>query len=151
MSKVVVSFILFISLMSNADINKSIKNASKTFNVPEKLLYEIAFVESSMRENPPIRWNKNGTYDVGLFQINSVHWFDMCKEFNVMELNGNSLCAAKLLSIHMKYKHIDPYWVARYHSKNYNKKLIYWNKLVLARKYLKNKIYKIFKEEYDKT
>lgn len=91
-------------------------------------LTQIAYVESRFNQSA-IRKNVNGTIDIGMFQINSVHWNTTCKEFDVTKLEGNSLCAAKLLSLHKISESKDPNWVARYHSKTPSKKLIYANKL----------------------
>lgn len=47
--------------------------ASARYNVPVDLLYAIARVETGNRYNLVSRPNKNGTYDIGLMQINSSH------------------------------------------------------------------------------
>lgn len=47
--------------------------ASAKYNVPVDLLYAIARVETGNRTGVVSRSNKNGTYDIGLMQINSSH------------------------------------------------------------------------------
>jgi soluble lytic murein transglycosylase-like protein len=46
------------------------KEASEMYGVSPELLWSIAKVESNLNPNA-INWNKNGTYDYGLMQINS--------------------------------------------------------------------------------
>lgn len=48
-------------------------DASARYNVPVDLLYAIARVETGSRYNLVSPQNKNGSYDIGLMQINSVH------------------------------------------------------------------------------
>lgn len=48
-------------------------DASARYNVPVDLLYAIARVETGNRARLVSRPNVNGTYDIGLMQINSAH------------------------------------------------------------------------------
>ena len=48
-------------------------DASKRYNIPVDLLYAIARVETGNKGNLVSPKNKNGTYDIGLMQINSIH------------------------------------------------------------------------------
>ena len=49
--------------------------SSKRYGIDVNLLKAIAFTESSMNPNALSKKNKNGTYDIGLMQINS-SWFE---------------------------------------------------------------------------
>lgn len=105
-----------------------ILKASETYKLNATKLVQIAYVESRFNHSA-LRKNTNGTIDIGMFQINSIHWNTTCREFNVSKLEGNSMCAAKLLSLHKISASKDPNWVGRYHSKTPSRKLIYANKL----------------------
>lgn len=48
-------------------------DAAERYNVPIDLLYSIARVETGNKGNLVSPKNKNGTYDIGLMQINSMH------------------------------------------------------------------------------
>lgn len=50
------------------------EQAGKEYNIAPELLYTIADYESLFNSNA-IHYNKNGTYDYGLMQINS-WWYD---------------------------------------------------------------------------
>jgi len=102
--------------------------AATAYNVAPDKLIRIAYVESRFKENA-VRHNRNGTTDIGIFQINTVHVNSTCKEYNVSTLQGNAFCAAKLLSMHKKKQHIDKYWVGRYNSKTPSLKHKYYLKL----------------------
>lgn len=58
--------------------------AGKRYNVNPKLLESIAKVESSMNPKAMNYSNSNGTYDIGLMQINST-WLKKLSEFNITE------------------------------------------------------------------
>lgn len=65
------------------------------YGVNEYLLYAIAKTESSL--NPKaINRNKNGSYDVGLMQINS-SWFPTLRKFGIAEEDLYDPC----VSIHV--------------------------------------------------
>jgi hypothetical protein len=107
---------------------KVIYNAAKKFDVDANDLLKIAFVESSFREHAR-RVNSNGTIDLGMFQINSIHWSTTCKSFDVFTLKGNAACAAKLLKAAAKHAEKDEDWKGRYHSKTPSLKSAYADKL----------------------
>lgn len=114
------------------ETRKAVSKAAIKYNVSELELLKIAFVESTLRKSPPMRHNKNGTYDIGMFQINSIHWYATCKEIDVSKLNGNAMCAAKLLSQIKQHSKNDANWLARYHSKTPKFKMRYMKKLQQA-------------------
>lgn len=107
-------------------LSLAIMNASALYGVDPRLLRAIAHVESSSGHNSKLRKNTNGTYDVGPFQINSVHWTTTCRRLDVSTLQGNAGCAALLLS---RIPKRDPNWYGAYHSKTPSLKLKYANKI----------------------
>jgi hypothetical protein len=108
------------------EVTKAISYAAKSYGLDEAKLLRIAVIESSL--NPKAYGlNRNGTEDVGLFQINTVTYSHECIEFNVWSIKGNALCAAKVLSRHKKSG--DPYYIGRYHSLTPSRKLDYYRKV----------------------
>jgi len=115
--------------VTNLNTLRTIYKVAKKRGVDAQHLIKIAFMESTFKENA-YRVNKNGTVDVGIFQINSVHWTTTCKEFDVFTLVGNTECAAKIVKkIQLKHSMVDKHWLGRYHSKTPSKKIAYSNKL----------------------
>jgi hypothetical protein len=94
----------------------------------------IAHLESSGGRATGLQKNSNGTYDLGPFQINSVHWSTTCKIYDVRTDLGNTLCAARILAGHQRHAKVDPYWAARFHSRTPALKYKYFLKL---QKYIK--------------
>jgi hypothetical protein len=103
---------------------KIIRNVAVKYNINYKQLIRIAYVESKFNAKA-IRHNKNYTMDYGLFQINSIHWSTTCKQHNVFTFEGNTECAAIILSMHKQHKASDSNWIGRYHSKTYKRKVLY--------------------------
>ena len=66
--------ILLISLIVNAfgDIEQYFVEASKKYNINPKMLYSIAKFESNLNSKALAK-NRNGSLDIGLMQINSIH------------------------------------------------------------------------------
>lgn len=122
--------------IDDSDINTLhiIYNAAKKYNVDASDMIKIAYVESKFNPSAFNKNNKNGTVDIGLFQINSIHWTTTCKDYDVFSVKGNSMCAAKILS-NIKKRHAldDKNWVARYHSSTHSKKYAYAELLKKAR------------------
>ncbi len=66
-SILIMSFLSFLSASENY-----FEIVGKHFKIDPKILYAIAKHESNL--NPyALNYNKNGTYDVGLMQINTIH------------------------------------------------------------------------------
>lgn len=129
----------------NLELIEAIQKASTKYNIEPKKMLKIAFVESSLNVNVKPRYNKNGTQDIGVFQINTIHWNNKCKKYNLESVQGNALCAAKLINMHSRFKQRDKQWLARYHSKTPSIKHRYYKKLVKAEAYLKKqKILKFY-------
>lgn len=109
----------------NKRIIKSIIYASEMFHIDPLELTAIAIIESGIGKYTKTRINKNGTKDVGLFQINTVNK-EFCIEYNLENPEGSSLCAAKLLA-NLKVKRSD--YLGAYHSKTPSLKYIYIKKI----------------------
>lgn len=107
---------------------KAIYKAAKRFGVDSNAMIKIAYVESSFKADAR-KINVNGSIDYGLFQINSVHWSTTCRSFDIFAISGNTLCAAKLLSLAKRHAVNDPTWLGRYHSKTPKHKIAYFTKL----------------------
>ena len=54
------------------------------YGISPELLYAIAVTESGLNPNAINRGNRNGSYDVGLMQINS-SWFPKLRRFGITE------------------------------------------------------------------
>lgn len=91
--------------------------ASETYSLDHLEMTAIAIVETGLGSNTKTRKNSNGTYDKGLFQINTVN-YPKCVEYNLDSFEGSALCAAKLLSS-IKSKRAD--YIGVYHSKTCRK------------------------------
>jgi hypothetical protein len=115
------------------EVFQAIALASNAYGVNPNKLLAIAIVESGLNHKA-INLNRNGTKDHGLFQINDVVKKGECSGFNVKQLVGNALCAAKMLRLHQKHAHKDPYWLGRYHSKTPSLKRSYYHKVVTVAK-----------------
>ncbi len=108
---------------------KLIYRVAKKHGIDAQHLIRIAAVESNFREDAR-RVNKNNTIDYGMFQINSIHWTTTCEEFDVMTLEGNANCAAKIVKgIEERHGETDAQWLGRYHSKTPSRKARYFRKL----------------------
>lgn len=105
----------------------AIAKASKAYDVDALQLTAIGIIESGLGKNPKakMRLNQNGTFDRGVFQINTVNW-PKCREFHIDTVEGNAFCAAKLLS---QIKMSKPSDLGKYHSKTPSKKIAYFAKI----------------------
>lgn len=110
------------------DAVRAIVQAANAYGIDAQALVKIGYVESRYNQGA-IRHNKNGTIDVGMFQVNSVHWSKECKGLDVTTLQGNADCAAKLIAGHATHAATDSAWLGRYHSKTPSKKLYYAKQL----------------------
>lgn len=104
---------------------QAIVNASRTHGIDIAELTAIGIVETGLGKYAKTRRNKNGTYDHGLFQINTVN-HGYCIEYNLESPEGSALCAAKLLA-RIKKNRAD--YLGVYHSKTPTKKEVYMRKL----------------------
>jgi len=107
------------------EVVDAIARASKAYDVDAMNLTAIGIIESGLGKYTTIQKNRNGTFDKGVFQINTVNW-SKCPEFKLDTLEGNAFCAAKLLS---QIKPTNHYDLAEYHSKTPSKKEAYFQKI----------------------
>ncbi len=87
MYKRTVLLVLFLAFLTNkTTLGFCFKQAGEYYSIDPVLLYTIAKVESDLNPNA-VNHNRNGSYDLGLMQINS-YWFPILKEigFDVKDL-----------------------------------------------------------------
>ncbi|PMP70604.1 MAG: murein transglycosylase [Calditerrivibrio nitroreducens] len=70
---------LLLFFMSSFAYPYCFDEAEKIYNVNKELLIAIAKVESNMRPDA-INWNRNGTFDYGVMQINSAWYYELGEE-----------------------------------------------------------------------
>jgi soluble lytic murein transglycosylase-like protein len=81
-NKLILLLLLPVSAFANAADSggwQCWQDASEKYSVPIDLLYSIARVETGNRGKIVSRANDNGTYDIGLMQINSSHLPQLAK------------------------------------------------------------------------
>lgn len=130
MKYVILLYFLACPAFGGPDLNAIIEKAALKYKVDPQTMRAIAHVESSSGKYAVLRKNKNGTFDYGIFQINSIHWSTTCKIYDVTKPQGNAYCAARLLAQHKGAQDKDPMWQARFHSKTPSKKAAYYAKLM---------------------
>jgi hypothetical protein len=102
----------------NMSASEAIVKASRIYEVNPFDLARLAILESSFDPGKRMNKNSNGTRDFGLFQINDVKRHETCNEFDIETLEGNVMCAGKIVSeIKAEWSTRDPRWIARFHSK----------------------------------
>ncbi|MCR2039391.1 lytic transglycosylase domain-containing protein [Campylobacter helveticus] len=57
--------------------------AGKRFGIDPQLLWTIAYKESRLNPNIISKKNKNGSYDIGIMQINSIHLPRLKKQYGI--------------------------------------------------------------------
>ncbi len=70
--------------MPNQSANYCWDNAETRYGVPAKLLVAIAKVETGINPSTVGKKNKDGSYDIGLMQINS-GWLPKLSKYNITE------------------------------------------------------------------
>jgi hypothetical protein len=110
---------------ASSETVEAVVEAAQAYRLNPLDLTAIAIIETGFGRYAVTRQNKNGTFDRGLFQINTVNEA-ACKGFDLDSLKGNAFCAAKLLS-RIKKRHAD--YLGRYHSKTPSKKQVYLQKI----------------------
>lgn len=84
MPKLILPLFLCLAL-SSLNANNAFVEAGKAFKLDPRILWAIAYKES--RHTPHIisKPNKNGTYDIGIMQINSSHLVWLKREFGISQ------------------------------------------------------------------
>ncbi len=71
------------NIRTNDEVLKCFDDASKRYNVPREILWSIASVESKFKYNA-INKNSNGTYDLGMMQVNTI-WKNQLLKIGITE------------------------------------------------------------------
>ncbi len=108
-SKIKLSF----AIGYNAELDKCFVNASQKYKVPKQVLIAIAGVESKFKASA-INRNKNGSYDLGVMQINS-SWFGKLAKIGISEQSLYQPCQNIMVGTWILAQNINSYgfnWVA---------------------------------------
>ena len=84
MPKLILPLFLCLAL-SSLNANNAFVEAGKAFKLDPRILWAIAYKESRFSPHIISKPNKNGTYDIGIMQINSSHLVWLNKEFGISE------------------------------------------------------------------
>jgi hypothetical protein len=133
-------FMIVISAMglmanTSACFDPIFERAGRDFGIEPSLLKRIATIESSL--NPrAINLNKNGTVDIGLMQINSIHLRRLAKigitQESLKDPEVNIYVAALLLGSHIRKKGYNLDAIGCYHSANSLYKSQWLKRLAMA-------------------
>jgi len=110
-------------------------DASERYNVPIDLLYAVARVETGNRSQIVSKSNKDGSYDIGLMQINSSHLKRLSK-YGISEKDLlNNAClnlhvGAWLLSDSIKRHGYNWKGVGAYNAASNDKRKVYTKKVI---------------------
>jgi soluble lytic murein transglycosylase-like protein len=118
-------------------MDRCIRNAAEYHDVNPQLLRAILVVESRLNPNA-INRNTNGTRDIGVAQINSIHLPVLqahgIKENHLMDACVNTYVGAWLLRKQIARHGLNWYGIAAYHSttpqENYRYQVLVYNELV---------------------
>lgn len=114
---------LFVTVLSlfSASYDPIFEKAGRDFGIESSLLKRIATIESSLNPSA-INQNKNGTVDIGLMQINSMHLQRLGKvgvtRQSLLDPEVNVYVAALLLSSHIRKRGYNLEAIGCYHSAN---------------------------------
>lgn len=121
MIKILSGLLLVVLSLFATPYDSIFEKAGKDFGIEPTLLQRIATIESSL--NPlAINQNKNGTVDIGLMQINSMHLKELSKvgvtRQSLLDPEVNVYVAALLLSSHIRKRGYNIEAIGCYHSAN---------------------------------
>lgn len=122
MIKYIVAMTLSVTLLiASSGFDDIFHKAGADFGIEPTLLKRIATIESSL--NPrAINQNSNGTVDIGLMQINSMHLRRLSRigvtRQSLFDPEVNVYVAALLLSSHIRKRGYNLDSIGRYHSAN---------------------------------
>ena len=83
MIKIKTLFFLLLSL--NCVAENYFVEAGKKYGIDPQLLWAIAKTESQLNPNALNQNNKNGSYDIGIMQINSIHLNRLWTKYRISE------------------------------------------------------------------
>lgn len=135
-------------MILNSDVMECVYDSAKRYELPAELV--LAIIETEGGGAGKIHKNKNGTVDIGLMQINSVHLPELRKHnitYNALlykpcvNIEVGTWLLRKGFGDKIDYRDSDKWWrsVGNFHSKTpkfnmrYQKKI--WNNLQKTRPY----------------
>lgn len=74
-----------------SEIAACIATAAYRYDLDPLLLLAVKYVETADRTDTPIRYNKNGSWDIGLMQINTI-WKDTLERYGISYGDLESPC-----------------------------------------------------------
>jgi len=135
MIKILFGLLLMVLSLFGTPYDSIFEKAGADFGIEPSLLKRIATIESSM--NPrAINQNQNGTMDIGLMQINTIHLRRLSKigitQESLKDPEVNIYVAALLLSSHIRKKGYNLDAIGCYHSANLIYKSQWLKRLAMA-------------------
>ncbi len=117
----IIAFLLYAFSLFAGPYDVFFEKAGADFGIEPSLLKRIATIESSLNPHA-INQNKNGTVDIGLMQINSMHLKRLAKvgvtRQSLLDPEVNVYVAALLLSSHIRKRGYNLEAIGCYHSAN---------------------------------
>lgn len=118
---------------SGLPFDECFTNASARFGINKRLLVAIAQTESKLNPNVPAPRNVNGSYDIGIMQINSV-WLASLAKWSISEQDLKAACTNIHVGAWILAKNIDAHgstWkaVGAYNASTTSKQVNYVNKV----------------------
>lgn len=121
MIKILLGFFITVLSLFGMSYDPIFEKAGRDFGIESSLLKRIAMIESSLNPSA-INQNKNGTVDIGLMQINSMHLKRLGKvgvtRQSLLDPEVNVYVAALLLSSHIRKRGYNLEAIGCYHSAN---------------------------------
>ncbi len=121
MIKILLGFFITVLSLFGTSYDPIFEKAGRDFGIESSLLKRIAMIESSLNPSA-INQNKNGTVDIGLMQINSMHLKRLGKvgvtRQSLLDPEVNVYVAALLLSSHIRKRGYNLEAIGCYHSAN---------------------------------
>ena len=77
--------LFFLLLSLNCVAENYFVEAGKKYGIDPQLLWAIAKTESQLNPNALNQNNKNGSYDIGIMQINSIHLNELWTKYGISE------------------------------------------------------------------
>ena len=77
--------LFFLLLYLNCVAENYFVEAGKKYGIDPQLLWAIAKTESQLNPNALNQNNKNGSYDIGIMQINSIHLNELWTKYGISE------------------------------------------------------------------
>ena len=122
------------SLAGNLPFDKCFETASTRFNVDKRMLVAIAKTESSLNPNAVGPKNSNGSYDIGMMQINT-GWLPTLSKLGISRsdlLNGcNNIYVGAWIMAHNIHRHGSTWKaVGAYNASTASKQVAYANRVL---------------------